>query len=159
MNKVRELKIDSTLWATPAKITNLLDFKPEKLSVETKSNTNNDIKVHQVRYENGGFYLTIDDIRGYFNFSNNLGILTMIFNNDNQKNKYHQIWKEILKIINKEDGELVLHEKIKITDSDLPIEHVFKIPSITIVIKSFIEKNNTFYLEHSLNHCLYEIKS
>ena len=48
MNKVRELKIDSTLWATPAKIINLLDFKPEKLSVETKINTNNDIKVHQV---------------------------------------------------------------------------------------------------------------
>ena len=95
MNKVRELKIDSTLWATSAKIINLLDFKPEKLSVETKSNTNNDIKVHQVRYENGGFYLTIDDIKGYFNFSNNLGILTMIFDNDDQKNKYHQIWKEI----------------------------------------------------------------
>ena len=95
MNKVRELKIDSTLWATPAKIINLLDFKPEKLSVETKSNTNNDIKVHQVRYENGGFYLTIDDIKGYFNFSNNLGILTMIFDNDDQKNKYHQICKEI----------------------------------------------------------------
>ena len=36
MNKVRELKIDSTLWATPAKIVNLLDFKPEKLSIETK---------------------------------------------------------------------------------------------------------------------------
>ena len=139
MNKVRELKIDSTLWATPAKIINLLDFKPEKLSVETKSNTNNDIKVHQVRYENGGFYLTIDDIRGYFNFSNNLGILTMIFANDDQKNKYHQIWKEIFKIINKENEELGLHEKIKITDSDLPIEHVSKIPSITIVIKSLIE--------------------
>ena len=159
MNKVRELKIDSTLWATPAKIINLLDFKPEKLSVETKSNTNNDIKVHQVRYENGGFYLTIDDITGYFNFSNNLGILTMIFNNDNQKNKYHQVWTEILKIINEENGELVLHEKIKIIDSDLPIEHVFKIPSITIVIKSLIEKNNKFYLELSLNHCLYAIKS
>ena len=159
MNKVRQLKIDSTLWATPTKIINLLDLKPEKLSVETKSNTNNDIKVHQVRYENGGFYLTIDDIRGYFNFSNNLGILTMIFNNDNQKNKHHQIWKEILKVINKEKGELVLHEKIKIIDSDLPIEHVFKILSITIVIKSLIEKNNKFYLELSLNHRLYEIKS
>ena len=85
MNKVRELKIDSTLWATPVKIINLLDFKLEKLNVETKSNTNNDIKVHQVRYENGGFYLTIDDIKGYFNFSNNLGILTMIFNNDIKK--------------------------------------------------------------------------
>ena len=82
MNKVRELKIDSTLWATPAKIVNLLDFKPEKLSTETESNTNNDIKVHNVRYENGGFYLTIDNIGGYFNFSNNLGTLTMIFAND-----------------------------------------------------------------------------
>ena len=28
------------------KIVNLLDFKPEKLSIKTKSNTNNDIKVH-----------------------------------------------------------------------------------------------------------------
>ena len=27
MNKVRELKIDSALWATPAKLVNLLDFK------------------------------------------------------------------------------------------------------------------------------------
>ena len=91
MNKVRELKIDSTLWATPANITNLLDFKPEKLSVETESNTNNDIKVHNVRYKNGGFYLTIDNIRGYFNFSNNFGTLTMIFDNYEQQNKYHQI--------------------------------------------------------------------
>ena len=56
MNKIRELKIDSTLWATPSKIINLLDFKPEKLSIETKCNANNNIKVHQVRYENGGFY-------------------------------------------------------------------------------------------------------
>ena len=61
MDKVKELKIDSTLWATLSKLVNLLDFKPEKLSIETKSNTNNDIKVHQVRYENGGFYLTIDN--------------------------------------------------------------------------------------------------
>ena len=76
MDKVKELKINSTLWATPSKIVNLLDFKPEKLSIKTKSNSNNDIKVHQVRYENGGFYLTIDNIRGYFNFSNNLGTLT-----------------------------------------------------------------------------------
>ena len=83
----------------------------------------------------------------------------MIFDNGDQKNKYHQKWKEILKIINKENGELGLHEKIKITDSDLHIEHVFKIPSITIVIKSLIEKNNKFYLELSLNHCLYDIKS
>ena len=90
MNKVRELRIDSTLWATPSKIVNLLDFKPEKISIETESNTNNDMKVHFVRYENGGFYLTIDNIRGYFNFSNNLGALTMLNSDIDQQDKYHQ---------------------------------------------------------------------
>ena len=161
MDKVKELKTDSTLWATPSKLVNLLNFKPEKLSIETKSYTNNDIKVHQVRYENGGFYLTIDNLRGYFNFSNNLGTLTnkiMTADND-QQNKYHQVWKEIFKIINGAHGKLKLHEQIRLPDIDLPLEHVFKIPSITIVIKSLIEKNNKFYLEISLNHCLYEIKS
>ena len=157
MNKVRELKIDSTLWATPAKIVNLLDFKPEKLSIETESNTNNGIKVHNVRYENGGFYLTIDNIRGCFNFSNNLGTLTMLFVDIDQQDNYHQIWKEIFKIINGGRGELKLHEQIRLFYNDLPVEHVFKIPSITIVIKSLIEKNNKFYLELSMNHCLYEI--
>ena len=83
----------------------------------------------------------------------------MIFANDDQQNKYHQVWKEISKIINGGNGELKLHENIKLIDNDLPIEHVFKVPTITIVIRSLIEKNNKFYLELSLNHCLYEIKS
>ena len=49
MNKVRELKIDNTLWATPARIINLLDFNPEKLTID------NTPDIHQVRYQNGGF--------------------------------------------------------------------------------------------------------
>ena len=112
MNKVRELRIDSTLWATPARLINLLDFKPEKLSIKTESNANNDMKVHNVTYENGGFYLTIDNLRSYFNFSNNLGTLTMLFNDINQQNKYNQVWKDIFKIINGGHGELKLHEKL-----------------------------------------------
>ena len=153
MNKIKELKIDSILWAAPSKLVNLLDFKPEKLSIETKSNANNDIKVHHVRYENGGFYLTMDNLRGYFNFSNKLGILNMLFADNDKQNKYHQLWEEILV-----NGELKLHEKIRLFDNDLPIEHVFKISSVTIVIKSLLENNIKFYLEFSLNHCLYEIK-
>ena len=109
------------------------------------------MKFHNVRYENRGFYLTIDNIRGYFNFSNNLGTLTMIFASDEQQDKYHQVWKEIFKIINKENGELKLHEKIRLFYNDLPIEHVFKIPSVN-------EKSNKSYLELSINYCLYEIK-
>ena len=57
MDKVRELKIDSTLWATPSKVVNLLYFKPQKLSIETKSNANNNIKVHNVKYENGKYFI------------------------------------------------------------------------------------------------------
>ena len=147
----RELKIDSTLWATPAKIINLLEFKPEKLSIKTKNN--NKIKVHQIRYENGGFYLTIGNIKGYFSFIDNIVVLDMIFSNDDQKNKYHQIWKEIFKIGNDGNGELKIHEKIGLFDSDILTDKIITIPSITIVIKSLIEKDK-FYLELSLNRCL-----
>ena len=153
--RIRESKIDSISWATPAEVINLLDFKPEKLSIDTEINTNNDTKVHQVRYENGGFYLTIDNIKGYFNISNNISMLDMIFSNNDQRNKYHQVWKEIFKIINNENGELKMHEKIRLLDSNLPTEKIIKI----LVIKSLIEKDNKFYLELSLNHCLYEIRS
>ena len=46
MNKVKELRIDSTSWATPARSVNLLDFEPEKISIETENNANNDMTVH-----------------------------------------------------------------------------------------------------------------
>ena len=167
-SNVKELKIDSTLWATPAKTINLLDFKPEKLSIKTE-NDESSIKVHQVRYENGGFYLTIDNIKGYFSFGNNMVLLDMIFSNDDKKNKYHQVWEEIFKIVRskelcsavrpKELGneELKIHEKIVLFDSDIPTDKIIKIPSVTIVIKSLLEKNNKFYLELSLNHLSYKL--
>ena len=71
----------------------------------------------------------------------------MLFDDINQQNKYHQVWKDIFKIISGGHGELKLHEEIMLFDNDLPIEHVFKIPSITIVIMSLIEENNKFYLK------------
>ena len=80
MDKVKELKIYSTLWPTPSKLVNLLDFKPDKISIKTESNTKNDIKVQKVRYENGGLYLIIDHLEGYFD--------------NDQQNKYYQVWKK-----------------------------------------------------------------
>ena len=102
------------------------------MSIKTENNDNIDIKVHQVRYENGGFYLTIDNIKGYFSFINNNVVLD-IFSNDGQKNKYHQIWKEIFKIVDNGNGELKLHEKIVLSDSDILTDKIIKIPSVTIV--------------------------
>ena len=149
MNKVKELRIDTTLWTTPARLVNLLDFEPEKIGIETENNANNNMRIHNIRYKNGGFYLTINNLRGCFNFNNNLGTLTMLFDDINQQNKYYQVWKDIFKIIDGGHGELKLHEKIRLYHNDLPIKQVFKINSITIVIKSLIEKNNKFYLELS----------
>ena len=157
MNKVKELKIDSTLLATPSRLVNLLDFKPDKISIKTESNTKNDIKVHNVRYENGGFYLIIDNLEGHFDFSNNVGSLNMLFVDNGQKDKYYRVWKEILKIINVGHGELKSCKEIRLFYDDLLIGHVFKINSMTIVIRSLIEKDSKFYPQISLNHCSYEI--
>ena len=156
MNEVKELKIDNTLSAKPAKLVNLLDFKPEKLSIKTENDLPG-IKVHQVRYENGGFYLTIDNIKGYFSL-NKTALLNMIFSNGDQKKKiHHQVWKEIFKIVDNENGELNLHEKIELSDIDIYTDEIIKISSVTIVIMSLVEKDNKIYLELALNHCLYEI--
>ena len=163
--RIKELKIDCTLWADPKRIINLLDFDPKKLNIYTElisiSNTPDAsskdlIEVYEVRYDNGGFYLVIDDIKGYFNIDDNVGSILNLILTDVQKNKYHQVWKEIFRNVNDGNGELILHEKNRFIDSNFPIEKIFKIHSITIVIKSLIEKDNTFYLELALNRCLFE---
>ena len=140
---------------------NLLDFDPKKISIYTELNSISNtpdasskdlIEVYEVRYDNGGLYLVIDDIKGYFNVGS---ILNMILT-DGQKNKYHQVWKEIFKNVNDGNGELMLHEKTRLIDSNFPIEKIFKKHSITIVVKSLIKKDNKFYLELALNRCLFE---
>ena len=158
MGKVKELKIDSTLWAAPSKLVNLLDFKPDKLSIQTKINTKNDIKAHHVKYEDGGFYLVTENLEDYFILSHNAGYLNMLFVNSDQQNKYYRVWKEIIKLINGGYGKLKRSKAIKLfAIVDLPMGNVFKIPSMTIIIGSLIEKDNKFYPQISLSHCSYEI--
>ena len=163
--RIKELKIGSTLWTDPKRIINLHDFDPKKLGTYTELNSisntpdassNDLIEVYEVRYDDGGFYLVIDDIKGYFNIDDNVGSILSMILTDDQKNRYHQVWKEIFKKVNDGNGELILHEKIRLIDSNFPIEKIFKIHSITIVIKSLIKKDNKFYLELALNRCLFE---
>ena len=103
--RIKELKIDSTLWTDPKKIINLLDFNPKKLSIYTELNSISNtpdasskdlIEVYEVRYDDGGgFYLAIDDIKGYFNVDDNVGSILNMILTDDQKNKCHQVSKEI----------------------------------------------------------------
>ena len=163
--RIKELKIDSTLWTTPKRIINLLDFDLKKLGIYSELNSISNkrdasskdlIEVYEVRYDDDGFYYVIDDIKGYFNVDDNVGSILNMILTDDQKNKYHQVWKEFFKNVNDGNGELMLYEKIRLIDSNFPIEKIFKIHSISIVIKSLIEKDNKFYLELALNRCLFE---
>ena len=129
--RIKELKIDNTLWAEPAKLVNLFDFNPEKLTIDKELNSIHKtpgasskdlLDIYQVRYDDGGFYLTIDNIKGYFKLDGDIsGILDMILADD-QKSKYHQVWKEVFKLVNDGNGELMLHEKIRLFDVNLPVE-------------------------------------
>ena len=97
------------------------------------SSSSERIKVRQVRYENGGFYLTIDNIKGYFNFIDNIGTLDMIFFNDDQRDKYHQVWKEIFKIINDGNGSSVKWGHLGSLDPT-PANTIFSIITIYSII-------------------------
>ena len=67
MNKIRELKINSTLRAALSKLVNLFDFKPEKLSIEKVSDFSDDLNsIYYFKYNTNPFYLVINDLKGYF---------------------------------------------------------------------------------------------
>ena len=138
----------------------ILDFKPEKLSVQKESDIKNEIKIHYAEYENGGLYLVIDDLKGYFDFkNNNVGYLNMLFADTQQQEKYYKIFEEILKAIGaSDDSELRSATEIRLLSSDdLSMGYVFKINTMTIVIRSVVEKDNKFYPQISLNRCSYEV--
>ena len=124
--RIKELKIDSTLWVDSKGIINLLDFDPKKLNICTDASSKDLIEVYLIRYDNGGFYLVIDDIKDCFNVDDNVGSILNLILTDDQKSKYHQVWKEIFKNLNDGNGELILHEKIRLIDSNFPIEKTFK---------------------------------
>ena len=120
----------------------ILDFKPEKLSVQKESDIKNEIKIHYTEYENGGLYLVIDDLKGYFDFkNNNVGYLNMLFADTQQQEKYYKIFEEILKAIGaSDDSELRSGTEIRLLSSDdLSMGYVFKINTMTIVIRSVVE--------------------
>ena len=63
---------------------------------------------------------------GYFDFSHNLGHLSLLLDDDNKQNKYCQVWKEILKTINEGHGKIIKCKEIRLFDDDLPIGDMLK---------------------------------
>ena len=49
---------------------NILDFNPEKLSIEKVHAINDELeRIYYVKYNNNPFYLVINNLKGYFKYS------------------------------------------------------------------------------------------
>ena len=64
------IKIKYPLFTYHAKLINILDFNPKKLSIEKVCAINDELeRIYYVKYGEYSFYLVIDDLKGYFKYS------------------------------------------------------------------------------------------
>ena len=64
------VKIKDPLFTYHAPFVNILDFNPEKLSIEKVCAINDNLeRIYYVKYDKDPSYLVIDDLKGYFKYS------------------------------------------------------------------------------------------
>ena len=64
------IKIKNPYFTYYSQFVNILDFNPKKLSIEKVCATNDNLeRIYHVKYDEDPFYLTIDDLKGYFKYS------------------------------------------------------------------------------------------
>ena len=94
------IKIKDPLFTFKTRLVNILDFNPKKLSIQKVCAINDEIEsIYYVKYDENPFYLVIDDLKGYFKYSEEEELKFII--EDQRKRKiYDQIWDRIKEIIN-----------------------------------------------------------
>ena len=102
------IKIKDPLFTYRAQLVNILDFKPEKLSIEQEH-------IYYIKYGVDPFYLVINDLKSSFKYSKEKNTtqlsslehrkeLEFIIEDQKQAKIYNQIWNKIKKLINSVDG-------------------------------------------------------
>ena len=89
------IKIKNPLFTYHARLVNILDFDPEKLSIEKVCTINDELeRIYYVKYDKDPFYLVIDDLKGYFKYSKEKDRkeLKFIIEDQKQAKNYNQIW-------------------------------------------------------------------
>ena len=141
------IKIKNPLFIYYSRLVNILDFNPKKLSIEKVCAINDELEhICYVKYNKDPFYLTIDDLKGYFKYSKEKDIkkLKSIIEDQRKKIFYNQIWDKIKELINSVDDVnfgfsdyFRDHGVIRFdTDDALPLDAMVSIYSMTIVISS-----------------------
>ena len=101
------IKIKNPLFTYDARLVNILDFNPEKLSIKKVCSINDELeRVYYVKYNNNSFYLVIDNLKGYFKYSKEKDRkkLEFIIKDQKQAKIYNQIWNKIKELINNVDA-------------------------------------------------------
>ena len=150
------IKIKDPLFTYRARLVNILDFNPKKLSIEKVCAINGEKEyIYYIKYGGGPFYLVIDDLKGYFKYSKEKDTtelsslehrkeLEFIIEDQKQAKIYNQIWNKIKELINIVDGvnfgfsDYFRDHGIIIFDTDdtLPLDDTVSIYSITIITRS-----------------------
>ena len=161
------IKIKDPLFTYHARLVNILDFNPEKLSIEKVCAINDELEhIYYVKYNNNSFYLVIDDLKGYFKYSKERRKkLKLIIEDQKQAKIYNQIWNKIKELINNVDGVnfgfsdyfrdrgVIRFE----TDDTLPLDAMVSIYSMVIVIRSvYSNYYDRFYPQIHLANCIYK---
>ena len=137
------IKIKDPLFTFRTRLVNIFDFNPKKLSIQKVCAINDEIEsIYYVKYDEDPFYLVIDDLKGYFKYSEETELKFII--EDHRKRKiYNQIWDKIKEVINNvycvgfrfcdyyKDYVLKFD-----TDDSLPLNTIVSVYSMTIVIRS-----------------------
>ena len=129
------IKIKDPLFTYRARLVNILDFNPKKLSIEKVCAINDELEhIYYIKYGR-------DDLKGYFKYSKEQDTTELEFIIEDQKRAkiYNQIWNKI-----KENGvnfgfsDYFRDHSITIFDTDytLPLDDIVSIYSITIIIRS-----------------------
>ena len=171
------IKIKDPIFTYRARLINILDFNPKKLSIEKVCAINNEQEhIYYIKYGGDPFHLVINDLKSYFKYSKEKNItepsssehrkeLEFIIEDQKQAKIYNQIWNKIKELINSVDGvnfgfsDYFRDHGIIIFDTDdtLPLEDIVNIYSITIIIRSvYRDYYDRFYPQIHSENCIYK---
>ena len=165
------IKFKDSLFTYHARLVNILDFNPKKLSIEKVCSINDEIeRIYYVKYGGHHFYLVIDDLKGYFKYfkekdTTELSYLEFIIEDQKKRKIYDQIWDKIKELINSIDGVNFKFSDYSRdrnvirfnTDDTLSLDAMVSVYSMAIVIRSVYKTClDRFYLQIYFKNCIYK---
>ena len=138
---------------------NIFSFNPKKLSVEKVGS--DDLGIYYIYYDEGSFYLVIDDLKGYFEKNDDSvnKYLNLIFKYKKQEQIFDSIWNKIRELVSETDkfDDYSKEYTIISFDSDDVLEYgtTIDISNLSIVIRSVFKSDGCFYPQIHLNTCQY----